>query len=145
MKKALLITVMMKVHLRTMVTKMKYLWPQLYIKVEKYEKEGLSDAEAEEKADKKIREDDMRDFMNRYAKLIQYILQLRNGHLHGEIMDTIDTYMNSDIDREKAIRMALRKYKHQFEEYMDNEDEEEESMEDGTDDDEEYTEEEDTE
>ncbi len=42
-------------------------------KVQKYEKNGLSDDEAEEKADAKLREDDLREFMNRYAKVIRYI------------------------------------------------------------------------
>ncbi len=116
-------------------------------KVEKYEKDGLLEAEAKEKADKKLREDDLREFMNKYAKMIQYFLKLRNGQLHGKIMDTITNFMDRDIDRIKAIRMTLRKYKYQLEEYMDNdtdEDEESASGEEDTDSDEEDTEGEDT-
>ena len=91
-------------------------WKQ---KVDKYEKEGMSSAEAEERADMKLRQDDMRAFMDRYEIIITYIMKLSGGYIHTKIMKTIKNSLERDMSEERAIRMALRKYNHYFEENLD--------------------------
>ena len=54
-------------------------WQQ---KVDKYEKEGMSSAEAKERADMKLRQDDMRAFMDIYGIIISYIMKLGGGYTH---------------------------------------------------------------
>ena len=89
-------------------------------KVEKYENEGLCESDAKEKATMKMRDSDLKAFVNYYEKLLSYTLQLRHGKVHNKIMNSIENFMEDGVDREKAIRLALRKYKHYFEEYIDS-------------------------
>ena len=95
-------------------------WQQ---KVDKYENEGMNSAEAEERADMKLRQDDMRAFMERYGIIISYIMKLSVGYIHTQIMNTIQILRERDMSEERAIRIALRKYSHYFDEYLDNEEE----------------------
>ena len=61
-------------------------------KIEKYMKTGLTGEEAIYKAEDKLRADDWKIFMNKYATLIVYIMKLQCGKIHTYIMDTVRLY-----------------------------------------------------
>jgi len=65
--------------------------------------------------------------------LIEYVLQLRHGALYTSIMEAVHDYMEDGFNQKKSIRMALRKYRHQWEEYLERDDEENNNDEDGND------------
>ncbi|KAL5020747.1 hypothetical protein ScPMuIL_002169 [Solemya velum] len=90
-------------------------------KVAKYESEGMDTNKAKEKADIKLREEDLQAFISGYGLIISYILKLNGGFSHSKIMNKIENFMERNVEEERAIRMALRKYKHHFEEFLDNE------------------------
>lgn len=87
---------------------------------EQYEEQGISDSEAKKKANRKLKTKDVTEFMGYYGQLLSHMLRLRCGRVHKEIMKSIEYYLDEHMDREKAIRLALRKYKHQFEECIDS-------------------------
>lgn len=91
---------------------------QWQAKVEKYQNGGMSQSDAKDKATKKLKDEDLKIFMGCYKKLLSYWLQLRHGKLHTEIMDSIENFIDDNVEREKAIRLTLRKYKHYFEEFL---------------------------
>jgi hypothetical protein len=85
--------------------------------------------------------------MSKYAGLIQYILQLKDGRLHLKVMKLVDELVQDGMDYNKAIKIAIRKYKHMWGNYLDevidNENyEESDDEEDNDDDDDDETEEE---
>ena len=61
--------------------------------MDKYEQQGLSARKAREKANRALREQDMRGFLSKYASLLSYIFKLRGGFLHGKIISTVDEYL----------------------------------------------------
>ncbi|XP_021369693.1 zinc finger homeobox protein 4-like [Mizuhopecten yessoensis] len=89
-------------------------------KLEKYENQGISHSEAKSKADMKLKDEDLKEFLGYYGKLISYLLQLRHGRLHGEVIESIENYMAEGMDSEKAIRVTLRQLQHRFEDYLDS-------------------------
>ena len=88
-------------------------------KVDKYVKDGLTEEEARMKANRKLNDEDLEQFMSRYASLIQYILQLKDGRLHLKFMKLVDDLVQDGMDYNKAIKIAIRKYKHMLENYLD--------------------------
>jgi hypothetical protein len=104
------------------------------------------------KANQKLNDEDLEQFMSKYAGLIQYILQLMDGRLHLKFMKLVDELEQDGMDYNKAIQIAIRKYKHMwgnyFDEVIDNEnyqesDDEEDNDDDDDDDNDETEEEED--
>ena len=85
--------------------------------------------------------------MSKYTGLIQYILQLKDGRLYLKVMKLVDELEQDGMDYNKAIQIAIRKYKHMWGNYLDevidNENyEESDDEEDNDDDDDDETEEE---
>lgn len=98
--------------------KNKELWQS---KLDIYEKHGMSSSDDKEKVDMKFKNEDLKEFMRYYVKLVSYLVRLRRGRLHWDITESIDNdYVEDDMDREKVIRLTLGKYKHQFEEYLES-------------------------
>lgn len=56
-------------------------------KVDKYTNESLSEDNARSKANRKLKDADMDQFMSRYSSLVQNLLQLQNGKLHVKVMN----------------------------------------------------------
>ena len=88
-------------------------------KVNKYIEDGLTEEEARRKADRKLKDEDLDEIMSRYESLIQYILQLKDGRLHLKVMKLVDDLVQEGTDYKKAIKIAIRKYKHLLENYLD--------------------------
>jgi hypothetical protein len=87
--------------------------------VDKYVKDELTEEEARMKANRKLNDEDLEQFMSRYASLIQYILQLKDGRLHLKIMKLVDDLVQDGMDYNKAVKIAMRKYEHMLENYLD--------------------------
>lgn len=58
--------------------------------------------------------------MNKYATFIGYIMTLQSGKIHTKIMDTVRMYNQVGYDEQTYVRMALNKYRHQLEEYLEH-------------------------
>ncbi|CAG2217093.1 unnamed protein product [Mytilus edulis] len=80
-------------------------------KVNKYINGNMNKDHARRKANRKLKDEDMDQFLSRYSTLVHYLLQLQNGTLHGKVMKKITELVNDDMDYEKAIKVAIRKYK----------------------------------
>jgi hypothetical protein len=87
--------------------------------VDKYVKDELTEEEERMKANRKLNDEDLEQFMSRYASLIQYILQLKDGRLHLKIMKLVDDLVQDGMDYNKAVKIAMRKYEHMLENYLD--------------------------
>ena len=72
-------------------------------KVDKYMNDGLTEEEARLKANRKLNDVDLDQFMSRYCTLIQYILQLKNGKLHYKV----DNLLEDGMDYKKAVKVAI--------------------------------------
>jgi hypothetical protein len=65
--------------------------------------DGLTEEEARLKANRKLNDVDLDQFMSRYCTLIQYILQLKNGKLHYKV----DNLLEDGMDYKKAVKVAI--------------------------------------
>ncbi|CAG2258132.1 unnamed protein product [Mytilus edulis] len=88
-------------------------------KVDKYMDGDMNEDHAISKANRKLKDEDMGQFLSRYSSLIEYLLQLQNGKLHGKVMKMITELVNDGMDTVKAIKVAIRKYKPMLESYLD--------------------------
>ena len=100
---------------------------ELYKKVEKYKKSGMSKKEAKGKASKKLQEEDIKQAMDLYRLIIKYILKLQNGPIHENVMSGVEDFMDEGYGEDKAIKMSLKKNRHILEEMFDDEDDSDES------------------
>jgi DNA-directed RNA polymerase specialized sigma subunit len=66
--------------------------------MDKYVKNELTEEEARMKVNRKLNDEDLEQFMSRYASLIQYILQLRDGRLHLKVMKLVDDLVQDGMD-----------------------------------------------
>ena len=85
--------------------------------MDKYVKDEL--IEEEGRTIRKLNDEYLEQFMSRYASLIQYILQLKDGRLHLKIMKLVDDLVQDGMDYNKAVKIAMRKHKHMLENYLD--------------------------
>ena len=81
--------------------------------------DGLTEEEARLKANRKLNGVDLDQFMSRYGTLIQCIFQLKNGKLHSKVMKVVDNLLEDGMDYTKAVKVAIREYKHVLENYLD--------------------------
>jgi len=97
-------------------------------KVEKYEAEGLSRKQAIEKAEGKMENEIMTEFLGKYGELLKYILQLRFGPVHKQIIEDVNNFIEEGFNDNQAVKMCFKKNRHILEgmfEADDNEQEEE--------------------
>ena len=83
-------------------------------------KTGLTEEEATDKAEHKLQVNDWKMFMNKYATSIGYIMKLQGGKLHTKIIYTARLYHQVGYDEPISVRMALKKYRHQLEDYLEH-------------------------
>ena len=84
-------------------------------KVEKYENQGLSTKKAIQKANHALRDEDVRAFLLKYASLLTFFFKLRDGYLNDKVINSIEKYLEENIELKKAIWISLKKYKHHLE------------------------------
>jgi hypothetical protein len=109
--------------------------PQFSTKMKKYvEEKGMGREEAQTKAEDKLRDSDLNGFLYKYGTLLEQLLRLQHGSLHKKILDTVYDNVDDGLGKKKAIRMALRAHRHEFEEFLESDEDESEADEDGKDD-----------
>lgn len=64
---------------------------------------------------------DLKKFLEKYGRLILYILQLQIGSIHANVMADVKDFLSEGYDARKAIRMALNKNRPVLEEMWDTE------------------------
>lgn len=67
----------------------------------KYKAEGFSEKNATLNADNKIRDNGMSVIMNKYTNTIYHHLELHHGNVHIKLLESIESYLEDDICREK--------------------------------------------
>ncbi|MES9883688.1 MAG: C2H2-type zinc finger protein [Sedimenticola sp.] len=92
------------------------------VKYDKYIKQGATEQEAEVKAELKVQPLDIADVLQKYTSLLVYIIQLRHGLVHEQVMDAISDFISDGYSEKSAVRMTVKKYKHLIEEYLDTTD-----------------------
>ncbi len=63
--------------------------------------------------------------MRKYSSLVTYIIQLRDGPMHEQVMDAVSDFISDGYTEKSAVRMAVKKYRHLLEEYLVDDDEDE--------------------
>ena len=79
---------------------------------------GFSKSKAKQKADEKFKNDDWNEFMRRYTMLIEYIMKIKDGKIHANIMKKVRTYISDGFKENRAIQMADEKYRYQLEGFI---------------------------
>lgn len=64
---------------------------------------NINEDHARRTANQKLKDENMDKFLSRYSNLIQYLLQIQNGKLHGEAMKKITEPVNDGMDYGNAI------------------------------------------
>ena len=88
-------------------------------KLTKYVDGGLTEKEAECKAEDKMRLKDIDEFKNIYGTFVKHVLRLRDGPKHRAIMNAVKKFETAGYGRAKSIKMALSKNGHLFEDVWD--------------------------
>ena len=103
-------------------------------KANRYMDEGMEEEDATEKANMKMKEANITAFFKKYGQLITYILQLKNGLVHNDVMEVIEEKIDAGLSEKRAIKFALRKFRNDIEAIVydsdSSDDEEEEETED---------------
>ena len=79
----------------------------------------MTEKEAKRKADAKLENRNVKQFMLNYKTIIMYLLNLRGGHLHQEVMKKVEELLERGYNDEKAIQMAIKVFQHNFEGYLE--------------------------
>jgi hemerythrin len=67
---------------------------------------------------KKTHAADMKAFTEKYATHISYILNLKHGKIHQNIMDDVYDFIEEEEEECKAIQMVLSKNRHVLEKHV---------------------------
>lgn len=115
-------------------------------KVKKFRDRGLSEKDAELKASKKVKADELTEFVDLYVQILDYFFQLQNGRIHNIFIKKILQMIKNGYDVDKAVRLSVSKYKYHLEDLLNEYDKQtgNESDTEETDEDDEITENEST-
>ena len=61
-------------------------------KIQKYQDKGMSEEEAKEKAETKMKSKDVESFVHQFGQLIKYTHQLKYGEIYEQVMADIKMY-----------------------------------------------------
>ena len=86
----------------------------------KYMDNGLEEKEAKLKANEKLRFKDIDTFVKKYLEIVGNIIILNNGPIHSRVMKRVRFYLDQNYGFEKAVKMAIMKYKNEFEQFIDD-------------------------
>ena len=91
-----------------------------YAKRQKYIDNGYTEKEAEEKGNEKLKPKHMNLFIKEYGILIGNVIRLQNGNLHSRVMKIVRFYLDQKYDFERAVKMAILKFKNELEMHIDD-------------------------
>ena len=84
-------------------------------KVEKYERDGMSNDEAKKKADSKIVAEDTTHVLRMYSQLLLHTFQLEHGVIHQRVMEDVHELVSEGMILEQAIQSAIKKHSYLIE------------------------------
>ena len=91
-------------------------WEEKY---DEYIERGMTEKEAKRKADAKLENRNVKEFMLNYKTIIRYLLKLRGGHLHREVIKKVEELLERGYNDVKAIQMAVKVFQHNLEGYLE--------------------------
>ena len=91
-------------------------WEEKY---DEYIERGMTEKEAKRKADAKLENRNVKEFMLNYKTIIRYLLKLKGGHLHQEVIKKVEELLERGYNDEKAIQMAVKVFQHNLEGYLE--------------------------
>ena len=77
-------------------------------KVEKYENQGLSTKKANKKANQALRDEDVRAFLLKYARLLTFSFKLRESYLHDKVINSIEKYLEKKYRVEEGHSVKFK-------------------------------------
>ena len=80
----------------------------------------MSEKDAREEADGKMMPVYINDVLERYTLLIQRIYNLRKGSVHRKVTNDIEKFIERDMNKEIAIKAAVKKNRHLIETLLEN-------------------------
>ena len=86
----------------------------------------MAEDEAKHKANRKLGKEELDKFMLKYENLMQYLMQVRAGRIHSKVTKLTHELVEDGMDYRRAIKIAIRKYRQFFENFLDEVIEEEE-------------------
>ena len=115
-------------------------------KVQTYEEEGMTQSDVESRANDDMRTTYKKGLISMYKNLLTYMNGLEDSVYHQKFMNDIERFENRGYSHKKAIKAALKKNKHVFDQILNqfepdsdedssDEDEDDSSDEDANDDD----------
>ena len=87
-------------------------------RVSKYMRDGMTEDDAADKANKKMEDADMALFIKKYSRLLLDILQLNKGILHQKIVQMIDKNIQKKYNEQKAVKLALKQFQDEIQDMM---------------------------
>ncbi len=72
-------------------------------KYDKYIEQGASETSAKERAELKVLPLDIDDVMRKYSSLVTYIIQLRDGPMHEQVMDAVSDFISDGYTEKSAV------------------------------------------
>ena len=92
-------------------------------KTDTYMDEGMSEQEARIRAADKLKQQDVKAFLNIYGTMITSIRELQHGPVHSRIMQDVDNFIENGYGERISICMALNKNRPVFEGMWQNSEE----------------------
>ena len=89
-------------------------------KVAKYISQGMEETDASDKANQKLRQEDIAVFMREYRTLLYKLLQLQDGLLHNKIIKTVNELLKRGYSKKEAIQLGVAQFKSEFEELYES-------------------------
>ena len=106
-------------------------------KVQTYEEEGMSQSDIESRVNDDMRPTYKKGLITMYKKLLTYMNGLDDSAYHQKFMNDIERFENREYSYKKAIKAALKKNKHVFDQILNQfgSDSDEDSSDDNSDED----------
>ncbi len=87
-------------------------------KIQMYEESGMAENDAEIKASDDMHAIYRKTIMSSYKRLLIYMNDMENSAYHKRIMKDIDRFENRGLTYHKAVKVALKKNKHVFDQIL---------------------------
>ena len=104
-------------------------------KVQTYKEEGMSQSDVESRVNDDMRTTYKKGLISMYKKLLTYMNGLDDSAYHQKFMNDIERFENREYSYKKAIKAALKKNKHVFDQILNQfgSDSDEDSSDDNSD------------
>ena len=98
-------------------------------KIQKYVNEGLTEEDANDKADRKMLWAVKRNFFDRFKDYLSSNMRLKDNFTYQEVVEDLQERLDKGVDINKALRRVILLHRSKFDALFETEEEEEEEME----------------